>query len=324
MQNSSDRVTELAANPLDIPQKTLDFLKAASDIETRAAAEARSVVFLPSVFCQSALPYKNPGPNVAEWIRTNGNLTLRVIPGIEKPKSGQPTRYEHAYGVIPRLLLPWITTQVIWGSDAVHGRRVHFGSLNEFMRGLGVIKSGGDSGSIKRVTRQTTALAQSTIQIRRDGHHRVGGIGVTFASEFEICWTAGTADQPALPGLDSYIVLSNEMYDEMKHRGVPLDARALAQLRKQGSGGLPIDIYTWLAHRLMRVQNSNGDLVPWQAVAAQFGNQYGLLRNFKRDFTKRLGLVRSVYLSARVEPEPDGLRLFYSDPPIAQKPLLGG
>jgi hypothetical protein len=70
--------------------------------KTEAAFMARQLV-------QATLPHKNPG-DVPAWSRTNGNLTLGIQPSwdYEKGKSiGYP------YGIIPRLLLFWMTTEAL-------------------------------------------------------------------------------------------------------------------------------------------------------------------------------------------------------------------
>ena len=60
--------------------------------------------FHPRLFCQTALPYKEPKDTSAPWERCNGNVTLTIRPAVETGPDGR-RRYAFPSGTVPRLLL---------------------------------------------------------------------------------------------------------------------------------------------------------------------------------------------------------------------------
>jgi hypothetical protein len=63
--------------------------------------------------------------------------------------------------------------------------------------------------------------------------------------------------------------------------------------------------------------------VTWQALRRQFGEGYRELRFFRRDVMPNLKLALAVYPEARLNiDEKDGLILYPSPPPVAEKKLL--
>ena len=75
-----------------------------------------------------------------------------------------------------------------------------------------------------------------------------------------------------------------------------------------------MDIYVWMSYRLFTARRPT--LIPWEALAAQFGSQLQSLRRFKQLFVSKLDLVRLVYPSARYEPTDKGLMIYPSPSPI--------
>ena len=56
-----------------------------------------------------------------------------------------------------------------------------------------------------------------------------------------------------------------------------------------------MDIYAWLAHRLHRVHNRNGDEISWNRLKEQFGHEYADTaqgrKNFRKEFETALADV---------------------------------
>jgi hypothetical protein len=96
---------------------------------------------------------------------------------------------------------------------------------------------------------------------------------------------------------------------------VPLDYRALAALKHSA---LALDIYTWLAHRLCRINEANGVMLSWHNLREQFGQEYSDPKDFKREFRDVLRQVLVVYPSARIEEVGGGIHLRESPPPITK------
>lgn len=134
-------------------------------------------------------------------------------------------------------------------------------------------------------------------------------------SESTLLWTHPKGE---LGGhFESSIVLSDEYYQQLRHSAIPVDMNHLAALRGQGGGGLPIDIYCWLAHRMNYLNAPSR--ITWAQVAAQFGSQYAQSRQFLVEFVKALGKVLTVYPGFNIQEWEHGLLLKRSKTPIAPK-----
>jgi hypothetical protein len=70
---------------------------------------ADDVVFLARELILCTLPHSDPG-DVRSWSRTNGNLTLGIVAGVD---STTGKGYGIPYGIIPRLILVWMVIEII-------------------------------------------------------------------------------------------------------------------------------------------------------------------------------------------------------------------
>jgi len=61
---------------------------------------------------------------------------------------------------------------------------------------------------------------------------------------------------------------------------------------------MALDVYTWVAQRLHRVDASKPAFVPWVSLKEQFGHGYDRMDNFKRVFRTTLRQVAIVYREA--------------------------
>ncbi len=87
------------------------------------------------------------------------------------------------------------------------------------------------------------------------------GATLGIADYWDLWWTAakpGQRDLEQMPLWQSKIELSEKFYLSIVSDSIPVDLRALGALRANGGGGLAIDIYAWLAHR-MSYQRLNPD-----------------------------------------------------------------
>lgn len=84
---------------------------------------------------------------------------------------------------------------------------------------------------------------------------------------------------------------------------MPVDLRVLKALR----GPMALDLYCWLTYRNSYLGKSTR--VPWPALAAQFGADYGNQKDFERRFLRALRQVLILYPAARVEQVRGGIRL---------------
>lgn len=311
--------------------RTRDLVAIAVEIAQEDAKAASSIGFLSRIFCQLSLPHREPQPDPRtgeppiDWVRKNGTLTLRLRPGLSDV--GKPTEhYGYPYGVLPRYLLTWISTEVIQDGPALQDNGLTLdmgGSMRAFLRQIGIqTATGGKNGSATRLRDQITRLSTSTVTItdtRNDG-----GVWNFRAQNFEMIegvdlwWSDKPNNSDTL--WPNTITISAAFRDSIKASSVPLDVRGLALLQQAKAGPLALDIYTWLPHRMYSLRRTT--TVPWVLLSEQFGSQYDRVRNFKANVIKALPVVRLAYPGVNVTPTSDGLVLKPSPLPVARNIVL--
>ncbi|WP_287819600.1 replication protein RepA, partial [Achromobacter sp.] len=110
-------------------------------------------------------------------------------------------------------------------------------------------------------------------------------------------------------------VLSESYFRQLIENGVPLDNRALLALK---GSALALDVYTWLAHRLHRIEG-RPLILHWKALREQFAQEYRGKdpdKDFKKEFVPALKAAMAVYPQAKVKQVTGGLMLLPSPPPI--------
>jgi hypothetical protein len=271
----------------------------------------------PRLFCQLALPYKDPG-ELPFWERRNGDFTLTVRPAIETAPDGR-RRVGYPFGTVPRLMLSWLATEVVRTREA----EVLLGdSLSGFMRELGMgAPTGGANGTITRLRRQTNRLFDATISA---GYHgdptRDVGHNFMIATAKSLWWSSAdrNADQAAL--LPSTVRLSDEFYRELIEHPVPVDLDALRLLQ---ASPLRLDIYAWLTHRNSYAKARSH--ITWAQLRNQFGSNTADTRQgrakFRELFTRQLRYVLTVYPAARVDAVAEGLIVHPAPPHVRRRSL---
>lgn len=265
-------------------------------IEEQEAKEAGALGFMARAMVQATMPHRDPKTN--EFERTNGSYTLTML---APSKTGLP------YGVIPRLLLAWISTEAVRTQSAT---LVLGDTLSEFMRQLDLIPTGGRWGTITRLREQAKRLfsCHITLDYNEGGRDRIRNI--TIVADADLWWST----DPEQAGLwASTIELNEKFFRELLNSPVPIDMRALKALKKSP---LALDVYMWLTYRLSYLKNST--VIPWPLLVAQFGADYARERDFRAGFADALQKVLTVYPEAQALPTPEGLQLRKSPPHIAR------
>lgn len=255
-------------------------------IEMENAKDAGSLGFMARAMTLATLPHRAVEGSVFQ--RKNGQYTLTLM---APPDVGLP------YGTVPRLLLAWLTTEAV----RTQSRELVLGnSMSEFMGELGLIPSGGRWGSITRLKNQTTRLFSSTINARFSDDGGVAILNQSIASQAMLWWHPKNPEQVGL--WQSSVTLSEQFFKEIIEHPIPIDLRALKALKQSP---LCLDIYIWLTYRVSYLKSDI--VIPWEALAAQFGSDYGRIRDFKEAFVKALSRVYVVYGAARFSVEERGL-----------------
>jgi len=268
------------------PENLNSLVNQALAIEDADAREAGALGFMARAMVQATLPHRKVDSTYFE--RRNGAFTLSMQ---ALPKIGLP------YGALPRLLLAWTTTEAV----KTKSRELELGdSMSAFMAELGLTATGGKSGSITRLKNQTRRLFTATVAASYEDENHIEDMGYRLADRSVLWWHSKDPEQIGL--WKSTVTLSEQFFNEVIDRPVPIDMRAMKALKQSP---MALDIYTWLTYRMSYLKRPT--VIPWDAVATMFGSNYKQLKHFKQAFIEELRRVMVVYPQVRVEVTDDGL-----------------
>jgi Plasmid encoded RepA protein len=260
--------------------------------------------FLHAVLCQLGLP-RNPTPS-RTFERTSGRASLSLQAGRTfdgKKWNDQPL----PSGTRPRLVL------INLCSESVRTRSPDVdigGSVREFLRRLN-IDAGGES--MRQFRKQMLALSACHMTLAMATADGTKQIDAKSIDAFQ-AWHTNDEGQPALwPG---YLRLTDKFFESLMEHAVPLQPEAIGQLQNLA---FALDVYSWLAHRLCRVNDRNGITLSWATLKGQFGQEYADTKNFTRKFLGALQKATRAYKEARIETVMGGLKLLPSPPPVRRK-----
>lgn len=262
--------------------------------------------FLHTVMCQVGMPRRMTEARTFE--RQCGNVSVLLEAG--KLWNGKEWVLQPLpYGTTPRLVMVHLSSEAIRTRD----RRVKIGdSTKQFLTALGMQPTGGERGGYTVFRKQMEALAACRLTIGMQTEGKVITVDAKPIRKFEAWLQHDGSQQTLWPGT---LELSQEFYETLAKHAVPLDYRAIAALRHSA---LALDIYTWLAHRLCRIDKPAGVMLSWENLRDQFGQEYSSSKDFKREFRDVLGQVCTVYPDAKIDSTPGGLILRPSPPPITR------
>jgi Plasmid encoded RepA protein len=301
------------ANPL-VVENDLPALQPLSRIQGRlvrsaveiAQEDPASALFQHSVFCQTCLPYRDPGINCRTWQRTNGSVQLRVEAGVAlHPETGQWVELGLPFGPKPRLILAYLNREaLLYASPEIEVDT----SLTAFAKGLLGYSPNGKE--IRLLKDQLARFAASLVRmgVIRDG--RTMQVEAKVVSAFDL-WFPKDGQQRVL--WPSTVRLSLDYFESLQRHAVPLDERAIAAL---AHNAMALDVYCWLAQRLHRIDPGKRAFIPWTSLKDQFGWHYNAMFKFRQVFRPTLDLVYSQYRGAKLELDGRGLTLRHSPPPI--------
>ena len=263
------------------------------------------IAYMARAFVQATLPHRSPAADLPVWSRVNGNLQLSIRPGWDV-KNNKSLGYP--YGVIPRLLLFWITTEAL----KTGSRRIELGrSLASFMKSLGLNPASGTGprSDSYRLRQQMEKLFRATISFDITMSNANGGLSsqswldMQIAPVGEFWWNPRLADESAR--FNSWVELGEKFYDSIINNPVPLNMEALQALR---NSPLALDLYAWTSYKTYSLMRSNKQLnVSWNDLAMQLGAEYGRMIDFKRKIIQALVRVQKVYEGLRISETDNGL-----------------
>lgn len=321
------QVVDFRSGP--VPSYVRELIATQLAIDAEDAKSAGALGYMARALVVATMPYKDPKTDA--FTRQNGDFRLRIVAGYE---GGIP------YGIYPRLLMSWVTTEAVRKQSPV----IELGdSLRIFLRDVLDLRSsgGGARGSATRVTEQMKRLFGSLVTAQYSGTQQQRGFvlrNVLIADGLELDEAElADIDQPAPPaaGADgtlwtpqaeheagqwrSKVRLSHGFFTECVENPVPIDLRAYKALR---DSPLAMDVYTWLTYRMSYTQRRTRPM-RWESLMGQFGSGFNLAdpqqarRDFKKAFLRALKAVLVVYPEAQIEVTDNGLVLLPSRPHIA-------
>ena len=273
----------------------------AQDLLSFESVDARSagaLGFMPRILVLTTLPHRRPESHQFE--RVNGRHSLRM---------SAPRRVGLPYGSYPRLLLTWLTTEVV----RTKSPEIQLGSTpNDLARKLGLSTISGPRGTARRLENQLRRL----LCMRLDWQTTVGlhptSSGSGFVESNSASWQRLARDLvPMRPVWRSEIALGHSFFEQITRSAVPLDLRAIHHLQRSP---LAIDLYIWLTYRMSYLKKPT--VVPWRSLQDQFGADYGRPRDFQRKVLAHLENVLDVYPAVRVGQRDSGLTLYPSPPHV--------
>jgi hypothetical protein len=295
-----DATTEVSSLRLTVREEKL--LKSSFKIYNNPPS-GNDMAFNHSILCQVGLPRSKVLGN--EFMRRSGDAWLNVQAGYLDLGKG-PVLQSIPYGPMPRLALAWISTY----AKRHKTREIPIGeSASQFLQFIGMDSQGSRHSKLRQ---QMHALAACRMQL--------GFNGSTFngqpVDQFDAWIPSATNLQRTL--WSGRMILSEAYFLEVMENGVPLDYRALIALK---GSALAIDVYSWLAHRLHRIEG-RPVLVHWKSLRTQFADEYqgkDADKDFKKQFMKVLPSVLGVYPQANIKQVKGAIMLQKSLPPIPYK-----
>ena len=189
-------------------------------IEAQDAKEAGALGYMARALVQATLPHSKPAGN--EFERRNGAFTLVML---------APSKIGLPYGVIPRLMMAWMTTEAVRTKQ----RELVLGdSMSEFMGELDMMPTGGRWGSITRLRDQSRRLFTTSVSCFYEGANAAGESGFRLADRHMLWWDPQSPNQQSL--FNSTVTLSERFFEEVRTSPVPIDMGAMKALKKSPLG----------------------------------------------------------------------------------------
>ncbi len=241
------------------------------------------------IMAQVGLPYKAQAGT--EFVRVNGNLTVSFT---------APSAVGLPYGMIPRLLLCWLSTEAVTSKS----RELALGhTLSEFLDQLQLGRRGRAQGDITRLRKQMTSLFGSTATAIYSLPGETGIRPIPVAEEVFLWWDPLRPTAPVF--WNSTILLSEPLFRAIVERPIPVSLPVLQKLRQ---APMALDLYVWLSHRLFYLKAPT--TIPVELLQAQFGGAAtASLRQFRAQLKGNLAKVVAAWPDLKAEVSQEGLLL---------------
>jgi hypothetical protein len=286
--------------------------------------------FMARLLTLCSLPRTNPGDRL-QYKRQNGPYKLIMIAGGDN---------KLPFGNLPRLLIAWLCTEAVKTQD----RKLLLGpSLAHFMHQLGIYSdSGGSRGDRTRLKNQIDRLFHCRVDLIYEDQHKKRATHGNIAKETMLSWDYREPEQNTL--WKSWILLGEELFNEIIAHPVPLDMRILKAMRRSPLG---LDIYMWLSYKTYalhqnrltnRHRHQTGgntarlkeiETLSWPRLYMQFGAHPEkaadnvVVQSFRKDFLRELRKLKICWRDLDYTKREGALEIAACRPSVEPKILKG-
>jgi len=268
--------------------------------------ENLSILYQHSIICQTSMPYRDPGKDVRLWQRKNGSVMFELQAGrVLDPNINDFVDVGLPFGPKPRLVLYHLNTECIRTQSPIIELE---NSLTAFVgRTIGLDTNG---KNVRVIKEQLNRLAATNFRMGYIKDDRAVTIQSSIIDGLEL-WSPKDPRQRIL--WPTTIQFSAKYFESLMQHAVPLNEAAIVRL---SHSAMALDIYTWLAQRLHRVNPKKQAFVPWFSIKEHFGPDYSRMVDFRRVFIRTLKQVKVVYPDGRWSLDSKGMYLQNSSPPV--------
>jgi hypothetical protein len=310
-QPVSAALPEAARSILKRPRRTMRVIQSAVAISEQGRPD---IAYQHSIFCQCAMPLRDPGDAVRTWDREQGRISIRIKAGEAKhPDTGEWVDIGLPFGPKPRLILCYLNTRAILSKSPIIEVE---NSLSAFVELIGLDRHGRNMRTVKAQLARLAAADFKFGTFTQEG--RAKTVKATLVQGFELWFPKDDRQRVLWPTI---VELSAAYFTSLQDHAVPLNLEALGALKESA---LALDLYAWLAQRLWRVHPKEAAFITWAALKDQFGPDYARMDNFKAKFRLVLRDVKAIYPDARFDIDNQGMTLFHSLPPVRRRLLPAG
>lgn len=291
-------------------------LEAAAEVR-QDPADSEYLAFTAKELVIATLPHSSPPKSLPEWSRTNRQgFTLSIRQGwTTNSKTGKREPLGYPSGMIPRLLLFWITQEAVRKKT----RRLEMGpSLNSFLLdvGLSPATGGGRRSDAARLRLQMERLFQAAISFEYRDEQTTQYRNMVVTDAASLWWDTRSPDQAALWG--SYIELGERFFHAITQAPVPIDVRVIRALK-----GSPMDldllaltVYLTFAYR------ETGKFVSWHELSDILGANYKSPHNLAKKAKRSLKRIAAFYSPTPFEDAWGGFQILPNRQMIPSKTLV--
>ncbi|MGI4878293.1 MAG: replication protein RepA [Janthinobacterium lividum] len=284
----------------------------------QAVSEADLVpAYLHSALCAMSLPARRPKDEMAPIIREDGRYTLAITPKPVLRREGgemKLTSLGVPFGSYPRVILIYIMSEAV----RTGSRDVYLGgSFAEWLRRLGYTNaSHGSRGTASLLKGQLDRLLACEWMIRWDD-------SASDDAAFAVKEVKLANEYAGLRSKDGTFIkeikLADGFFTHLREHAVPLNETAIRELKNNPTA---LDLYTYFAYRLQRIDGTRPSMLSWTQLATHLGSAAESPRKFRQSIRQNWDLVSGVYPNARVDLTGPVIKMWESPPPV-EKRLVG-